>query len=121
MTPMQKVDILRAACCVAGQDGEINAAERVVIDKLANEVGVGKASLEAMVARGVRDPNFHKEQFRVLKSDPQETMAALLEVAMADGEINPGEKQVLQALSEKLDVSPELFEQLMVNVSKMLK
>jgi len=117
---MQKVDILRAACCVAGCDGEMIDSERHVIEKLAGDVGVGKASLEAMIERGINDPEFHQEQFRVLKSDPQESMAALLQVAMADGRISDGETQVLKALSEKLEIPGNVFEQLMSSVSKMM-
>lgn len=121
MTPMQRVDVLRAACCVAGIDGQPNDAERAVIDKLAAEVGVGAASLNAMVERGATDPNFHEEQFRVLKADPQQTMAALLEVAMADGKISENESGVLKALSGKLNVPADVFDQLMSSVSKMME
>ena len=101
MTPMQRVDVLRAACCVAGIDGAPSESERKVIDKLAADVGVGRASLEAMIARGATDPDFHKEQFRVLRSSPQESIAALLEVAMADGKLTENETAVLKSLSER--------------------
>lgn len=121
MTPMAKVDILRAACCVAGIDGEVTDAERTVLNKLAEEVGVGSASLEAMIARGVSDPNFHQEQFRVLKVDPQTSMAALLEVAMADGAFREEEQRVLKALSLKIGVSDEVYDQLISQVTTMLK
>ena len=121
MTPMQKVDVLRAACCVAGIDGTPNPTERKVIDKLAADVGVGQASLEAMIQRGATDPNFHEEQFRVLKSDPQQSIAALLEVAMADGKITENETAVLRALAGKLSIPDETFEQLMGSVHKMLE
>lgn len=120
MTPMQKVDILRAACCVAGIDGQTTEAERSVIDKLASDVGVGRASLEAMIERGLRDPNFHEQQCRVLKEDPQESMAALLEVAIANGELSDAELQVLRSLSKKLSVPAEVFDQLISSVYKML-
>jgi len=101
MTPMQKVDVLRAACCVAGIDGAPTPSELKVIDKLAADVGVGRASLEAMIARGATDPSFHEEQFRVLKASPQESIAALLEVAMADGELSENETAVLKSLADK--------------------
>lgn len=121
MTPMQRVDVLRAACCVAGIDGQPNENEIKVINKLAAEVGVGRASLEAMIERGATDPNFHEEQFRVLNADPQATMAALLEVAMADGSVSDEETRVLRALSSRLSVTEEVFNELISNVSKMLK
>ncbi len=120
MTPMQKVDVLRAACCVAGIDGQPKDAELSVINKLAGEVGVGRASLDAMIQRGATDPEFHQEQFRVLKADPQQSMAALLEVAMADGEISTNEASVLRALAGKLAVPENVFEQLLNSAGKML-
>jgi tellurite resistance protein len=120
MTPMQRVDILRAACCVAGIDGDITEAENAVISKLAKEAGVGRASLEAMMDRGATDPNFHQDQFRVLKEDPQESMAALLEVAMADGQLSDSESEVLRALSRKLSITSEVFDQLISAVNQML-
>ena len=121
MNPMQKVDVLRAACCVAGIDGQPNNAERVVIDKLAGEAGVGQASLNAMIDRGATDPEFHREQFCILKAQPQKTMAALLEVAMADGHLSENETNVLRALSEKLSVPTNVFEQLLSNINNMLE
>lgn len=120
MTPMQKVDVLRAACCVAGIDGTPTDSERKVIDKLAADVGVGRASLEAMIDRGATDPNFHEEQFRVLRADPQQSIAALLEVAMADGKLTENETAVLHALAGKLGIPDGTFTKLIGNVNKML-
>ncbi|MEL7499684.1 MAG: hypothetical protein AAFN77_18920 [Planctomycetota bacterium] len=119
MTPMEKVDLLRAACCVAGIDGNTGDPEFAIINRLASEVGVGQASVQAMIERGVEDPTFHQEQFRVLKADPQQSMAVLLEVALADGKITDGETGVLRALSQKLNVPGNVFDQLLANVKGM--
>lgn len=35
MNPMQEVEVLLAACCVAGIDGEITAGELLMINQLA--------------------------------------------------------------------------------------
>lgn len=118
MTPMEKVDLLRAACCVAGIDGKVEEPEFAVIQRLASEVGVGQASMHAMIDRGIRDPEFHKVQFRILKADPEKSMAVLLEVALADGKITDAETGVLRALSEKLNVPSEVFETLITNLKK---
>jgi len=40
---LRRVEVLRAACAVAGIDGAPSEAERKVIDKLAADVGVGRA------------------------------------------------------------------------------
>lgn len=116
MTPMEKVDLLRAACCVAGIDGKVEEPERAVIERLASEVGVGQASMNAMIDRGVRDPDFYKMQFRILKADPEKSMSVLLEVALADGKITDAETHVLRGLSEKLNVPGEVFDKLMISL-----
>ena len=120
MTPMQKVDILRAACCVAGSDGQLADQEIKLVKKLAKEVGVGQASLQAMVDRSMVDENFHKEQFKILKEDPQKCLATVLEVAMADGVLTDVEQAVLRGLADNLQVPTEVFDQLMSNVNKMI-
>ena len=120
MTPLQKVDLLRAACCVAGCDSETTTAERQLIDRLAKAVGVGTASVNAMIARAQSDPEFHRLQFQVMKSDSSQTMAILLEVALADGKLSAAEINVLRGLSENLGVSPAVFDELLSKISAML-
>lgn len=120
MTPTQKIDLLRAACCVAGVDGEASDAEMDVIAKLVNETGVGKASLQAMMDRAIKDHDFYKEQFRVLKENPTESMTYLLQVAMADGKLTDGEIHILEKLSQRLDVPTEDFQKLISQVAEML-
>ena len=120
MTPMQKVEVLRAACCVAGIEGNIQECELPLLQKIAKEVGVGKASLNAMMERAKSDPDFHEEQFQILKSEPQKCMATVLQVAMCDGKVTDGETIVLKSLSEKLNVSDEVFSQLMSQVSSLM-
>ena len=39
MNPMQEVEVLRAACCVAGIDGEVTENELVMINQLAAKAG----------------------------------------------------------------------------------
>ena len=107
---MQKVEVLRAACCVAGADGKTTDAERRVLDKLAADVGVGFASLTAMIEQAETDQTFYKEQFRVLKSDPKQTMQLLFGVAVVDGELRRDEAAVLKRLADQLDVNGATFD-----------
>ncbi len=120
MTPLQKVDLLRAACCVAGCDSETTSAERQLIDRLAKDIGVGGASVNAMIARAQTDPEFHRLQFQVMKKDPSQTMAILLEVAMADGKLSNAEIDVLRGLSSNLEVAPAVFDELLSKITAML-
>lgn len=120
MKSFEKLEILRAAVCVVGIDGEIHEAEAKVIDKLAGAIGVGLASREAMLARGKSDPNFCKEMFRVLKTAPKETMITMFQAAMADGELVDSEIQVLKHFAEKLGVEEPHFDKLVQQAKDML-
>jgi tellurite resistance protein len=110
MEAMRKVEILRAACCVAGIDGETDEKELAVLRDLAEEVGVGQTSLGAMIERAENDQAFYQEQFRVLKADPKETLKLLLSVALADGRLGNRESQVLKLLALRLDVDGDQFD-----------
>lgn len=121
MSGMVKVEVLRSACCVAGASGDTSAKENEVLRRLAKEAGVGQASLEAMIARACTDDKFCNEQFRVLKADPREAMAILLEVAMSDGEIDAKETSILRVLAGQLEVPSEVFDALMVKAGEISK
>ena len=112
MEAMTKVEVLRADCCVSGVDGKAGEAERPILDMLAREVGVGDASLAAMIDRAETEPNYRDTQFRVLKADPDETMKLLFTVALADRTLTEKEVDVLKELSVKLGVSDAGFQKL---------
>lgn len=107
-----KVEILRACCCVAGADGQSCDAEKAILDRLAGEIGVGQASLNAMIERAETDPDFHRQQFDILKAEPKQALAILFQVAMADQTISDDEVEVLRKLAQNLNVPDDIFEQL---------
>lgn len=109
MTPTQRVEILRASCCVAGADGETTADELQHIKKLAEDVGVGQASLTAMMERAERDQEFYKQQFNILKADPLECLDVLLQVSIANGTLKESEFEVLKGLATQLEINEEDF------------
>lgn len=113
MTPADKVEILRACCCVAGADQSIDPNESTLLNKLAREIGVGRASLGAMIDRGSNDPEFHKQQFKILRSDPDRAIATLIEVAMADGTISAAEEIVLRNLAANLQIADDQLNRLL--------
>ena len=119
MTPMEKVEILRACCCVAGADGECTPEEVRLLQKLADQVGVGQASLTAMTQRSETDPDFYQQQFKILKTDPQQTMAVLMQTALANGRLVPEEQRVLRGLADNLGVPEDVFQRLMQASAQM--
>ena len=119
MRPMEQVEVLQAACCVAGTDGTISDQERELISKLGGDCGVGKASLQAMIERAKSDCSFCDEQFQILKTDPQETMAILLELAIVDGVIDDSEHAILQSFASRLNVPEQTFGELLGKVRSL--
>jgi uncharacterized tellurite resistance protein B-like protein len=120
MSVMYKVEILRAACCVAGIDGDTTDRERSVLTKLAEQIGVGEASLQAMIDRAEGDSSFCDEQFILLKTKPDKTMKILLQVALADHELTDDECGVLQQFAERLGLAADRFQRVLAQTKKDL-
>lgn len=119
MNPIQKVELLRAACCVAAADGEISDDEIRLLERLAAEVGVGKASFEAMMARALRDPDFCNTQFTIFNDHRADCMAALVEIAISNGIISAEEVSVLETLAKNLKVPSDVFSEVIQEAKKI--
>lgn len=118
MSVMKKVELLRAACCIAGLDKDIDPRERDLLEKLADYAGVGGASLAAMINRAVEDPNFYEEQFQAIKADPDQTIKAMFAVAVADEVLTRDERIVIYHLAQKLGMTSERYNQLLSAAEK---
>ena len=121
MTAMREVEVLRAACCVAGADGEIESDEVKYLEQLARKAGVGKASLDAMLELAVNDENFRRQQFRVLTADPVETMKLLLSIALADGEVTSDEGELLRLFAARLEIPRDELQKIVDSARQYLK
>lgn len=107
---MQKVDILRAAVCVAGLDGEISEDELVLLRKIKEVAGVGEASFKAMMDMAVEERTTHyQKQLDFLSADPEKVTRILLEIARADGDFDQNERVVLHHFAMKIGVSEERY------------
>lgn len=121
MTAMRDVEVLRAACCIAGADGEMESGEVQYLEQLAQKVGVGKASLDAMMELAVEDGSFRQQQFRVLKADPVESMQLLFSVALADGEVTTDEGELLRLFAARLEIAREDLQKIVDQARAQLK
>ena len=121
MEAMRKVEVLRAACCVSGIDGNASEVERQILDLLAREVGVGRASMEAMISRAETEPDYYQSQFRVLKSDALETIQLLFSVALSDHALAPEEIEVIYRLSQRLGLEEDQFKKVQAQAIQYLK
>ena len=107
---MKQVELLRAACCVAGADGEVSDRERQFLERIAGKAGVGGASLAAMIECAEQDENYYKSQFRIVSGDPRRTLEILFKVAAKDGRLTQSEVQMLKRLSKPLGMAPQDFD-----------
>ena len=109
---MQDVQILRAACCLAGIDGEISDKERPLLQRLATEAGVGAMSLQAMMDMAVSDKDFYEEQLGYALTDPDHTIRTLFRVAAADGQFTSEERIMLHHFAMKVGMNDETYDAL---------
>ncbi len=116
---MEQVEILRAACCIAGLD-KVNDVEHSVLQRIATHAGVGGASLDAMIHRAENDPNYRNELLSLATSDVDQTFKVLLSIAMADGKLSDQEQDLLFNFAEKLNISRARFDELMLVARKRL-
>ena len=118
--PMSAVEILRAACCVAGLDREINEREMKMLRDLAEHAGVGQVSLSAMIDRAKTDADFYKDQFRIVRTNAENTMRVLVGVAIADHVLAQEERVILAHFAERLGMTPERFDKYLEAAEKKL-
>jgi uncharacterized tellurite resistance protein B-like protein len=111
ITNMQRIEIVRACCCVASADGSITSEERDHLRKLAEAIGIGSASLNAMIDRAMRDKEFYRQQFGTLRDDPLVTLDILVEAARAAGPVTEPELKMLWGLANQLGISQQDFAQ----------
>lgn len=115
---MRDVEVLRAACCIAGLDKDISEKEERLLRRLADRAGVGGASLTAMKNRALKDQNFYREMFRSLNMDADATMKSLLCVAVADHELTTDERVILHHFAQKMGLAEGRFDQLLAVANK---
>ena len=109
----KEVEILRAACCIAGLDGEICESEERLLRELQEQAGVGEASFGAMLERARTDDDYHKDVLNVLRADTERVMKIMIEVARADGDISINERAIIRHLGEKIGADLESLDDLL--------
>ena len=92
---MHDLELLRAGVCVAGLDGRVDEPELAVIATLVERVGVGRASLKAMIELSCSDKNLYKSQLRLAQPSPSAALEFLVKVAKADGHLTEDERRMI--------------------------
>jgi tellurite resistance protein len=110
--PIQDVEILRAACCIAAMDGEICSLELKVLAKLRERAGVGQVSFDQMIKAATNDPAYYERQFRYASGEPTRTIELLFEIARVDGSVSLEEKVMIRHFAQKLGLDESAYEAL---------
>ncbi|UCD28051.1 MAG: hypothetical protein JSV03_13280, partial [Planctomycetota bacterium] len=94
MTDIEKQELLTAALVVAAADGQLKQSEMGVVMGLAARVGVGRASLEAMI-QAAKSGRIDPDSI-LIRSEKSARIALELLVAEAriDGQISDTEREV---------------------------
>ncbi|MCP3905253.1 MAG: hypothetical protein GY715_16630 [Planctomycetes bacterium] len=108
-----ELEILKAACCVAGLDGSIDDRERDLVRALAERAGVGAVSLEAMLVQAREEPERFEEHLQFLTANKDDAMKVLFRVAVADGRLGPEERVVLDFFADRVGMEQERFDALL--------
>lgn len=107
---MDDVELLRAALALAAADGKISRSELGVVEGLAHRAGIGKASLDAMIAQAGKNSDIVDH---LLLRDPAKARKAfelLVAQARIDGEISSEERKLLVRLGSTLKISDDDFQ-----------
>ncbi len=109
MKHREQRELFQALLAVAGADGTITRAERGLLETLAERVGVGRISLNAMIERATREQGFKNNRSLHKVHDPLKAMKLLVAAARIDGEISEEERQLLVHIAGIWDIADEDF------------
>ncbi len=110
---MNDLEVLKAACCIAGLDEDVGFKERKVLQSLAERAGVDQAAFDAMMEMAVEDDDYFEGQLNLLQSNVDDAIKSLFRVAVTDGKLGSNERVILQHFSENLGMTDERFEQIL--------
>jgi tellurite resistance protein len=111
MSHMEDVELLKAAMSLAIADGQVTRGEWGIIERLAARAGVGRVSLDAMLARAESDPTAKDELFTSVRAKGPRALKLLVATARLDGEISPEERELLVEIAGRLDITGAQFDE----------
>ncbi len=111
MATMEDLELLKAALAVAVADGKVTRSEMGVIKGLALRVGVGQASLDAMMDSAQDDDSVADSLLIGSKEKARKAFELLVAQARIDGDISGEERDVLVRIAGSLKIAGEAFDQ----------
>ena len=109
MDQMEQMDLLKAALAVAMADGVLTRSEKGVVEGLAAKIGVGKASLEAMLDAAKEDKSIADSILIKDKVKAHTAFELLVAQARIDGDISSQERELLVRVAKSLNIADEDF------------
>ena len=105
MRNIEDLELLKAALAVAVADGEIRRSEMGVVEGLAMRLGVGRASLEAMLEAAQKDNSTADNILIRSKERARRALELLVAQARIDGEISAEERNVIVRIATSLNLA----------------
>ena len=81
---MNDLEVLKAACCIAGLDEDVGFKDRKVLQSLAERAGVDQAAFDAMMVMAVEDDDYFEGQLNILQSNVDDAIKSLFRFAVMD-------------------------------------
>ena len=110
MNQMEQLELLRAAIAVAVADGDLRRSEKGVLRGLADRIGVGGATFDAMVEAAEQDPNFIDGLMLKSSESAGRSIELLVAQARIDGEISQHEREVIARIAADMKISDDEFQ-----------
>lgn len=110
MRNIEELELLKAALAVAVADGEIRRSEMGVVEGLAMRLGVGRASLEAMLEAAQKDDSTADNILIRSKERARRALELLVAQARIDGEISAEERGVIVRIATSLNLTGDEFQ-----------
>ena len=108
---MEKIDIINSVVSMLVTDGKLQPQESEFLRRLCQRLEVPEAELEAAFEKFAKG-----EAYVYLPQEDDEKKRLvnyLIEAVVADGKVAPQERQLLQAVATRLDVSQKHFEDML--------
>lgn len=109
MNDQEKLELLKAALAVAAADGEFRRSEMGVVEGLAARVGVGRVSLEAMIAAARRGDSLAYNVVMRSETSARTALELLVAEARIDGEIAEKERSLIAWIASRLGIKDQEF------------
>lgn len=110
MGAIEDLELLKAALAVAMADGELRRSEKGVVEGLAERIGIGRVSFEAMLEAAEKDDSIADNILLRSKEKAHSAFELLVAQARIDGEISDDERSLLVRIATSLGITGTDFE-----------